>query len=414
MSDESRRLVSLWNDRVITAKKYRDSIAEEKKWQTYIDEFKGIYDVVLGNQLVPPINEVYAYCQSTKANLFDRNPYIAVNAKKTGTIEGAYIWEALLNHDWKEMKIKDEVDLEIDDTILVGHSWNKVGNNVKTSGSGNQLRLESERLFSNRVPWRDMVFNIGTRRIMVDTLWTAQRIYRPTDDVKKDYGARAKDLNGNPLPDVSERIRKDMLYKDDINFSALWEVWDARERKIYLMADETSKDFLEDPKPWPDYLDEFPYQLLSFCEVPDEPYPMSDIAPWNPQILEKIKLFTQMLNHVKRWNRQMIMKKNTLKDQDKDKFQKGIDGSILDAAVSGSQDIQSAFKMLDFGSLPPDIYMALDRLDGVKRNVNGQPEFQQGGITRTSSRTQGELEMIEAVSNREPLPEHCQAFDVPS
>lgn len=399
MTKASEKLLSVWTDRISMGKRHFEQVVEQNKWNTYIDQFKGIYDVVLGNQYVPPLNEVYAYCQSTKASLFQRNPYIACNAKKSGTIEGSYIWEALLNHDWQEMKLKEEVELEIDDATLVGHAWNKVGNNVKTTGSGNELRLESEKLFSNRVSWRDMLFNIGTRRLMVDTLWTAQRIWRPTDDVKKDYGARAAKLNGAALPNIDERIRKDVMYKDDINFSPIWEIWDARERKIYLMSDESNKDFLEDPKDWPDYLDEFPYQLLSFCEVPDEAYPMSDVAPWNPQVLEKIKLFTMMLNHIKRWNRQMIMKKNTLKDQEKDKFEKGIDGSILDAAVSGNQDIQSAFKMLDFGALPPDIYMALDRLDQAMDKIRGQAGFQQGGVTKTQTRTEGELQLIKGGSD---------------
>jgi len=165
------------------------------------------------------------------------------------------------------------------------------------------------------------------------------------------------------------------------------------------MSDETTKDFLEDPKPWPDYLDEFPYQLLSFCETPDEAYPMSDIAPWNPQVLEKIKIFTMALNHMKRWNRQMLMKKGVMGQQEKDKFEKGIDGSILDAKLSGTQDLQSAFKMLDFGSLPPDIYMILDRLDQIMDKVRGQAGFQQGGVTKTQTRTEGELQLIKGGSD---------------
>ena len=399
MSKATEQLLSKWNDRISMGKRYKEQITEQNKWNTYIDQFKGLYDVVLGNTFVPPINEVYAYVQSTKASLFQRNPYIACNAKKTGTVEGSYLWEAILNHDWKELKIKEEVEMEIDDALLVGHAWNKVGNNVTVDGSSNQLRIESEKLFSNRVSWRDMLFNIGTRRLMVDTLWTAQRVWKPTDDVKKAYGARAKHLNGAALPAIDERITKNVLYKDDINFSPIWEIWDARERKIYLMADETSKDFLEDPKPWPDYLDEFPYQLLSFTEVSDEAYPMSDIAPWNPQVLEKIKIFTMALNHMKRWNRQMIMKKGVLKEQDKDKFEKGIDGAILDAAIASNGDLQSAFKMLDFGSLPPDIYMILDRLDQIMDKVRGQAGFQQGGVTKTQTRTEGELQLIKGGSD---------------
>lgn len=413
MGKASQKLLSLWTDRVNTSKKWKEQVVEQNRWETYIQEYEGQYDVVLGNQYVPPINEVYAYIEASKSNLFQNNPYIAVNAKKSSTIEGAVIWEALLNHDWKDLHCKEDVELEITDTILVGHGWNKVGNNVKTSGSGDQLRLESERLYSNRVSWRDMFFNIGCKRPMVDSLWKAQRIYRPTDDLKKEYGSVASKLSGSPFPELSEKIRKDMLYKDDVNFSAIYEVWDARERKVYLMADEHTDDFLEDPRPWPDYLEKDPYDMLSFVEIPDKPYPMSDIAPWNAQILEKIKVFTMILNHVKKGNRQLIMRKGVLKDQEKDKYEKGLDGSILEAAVAANADIQTAFKFLDYGQMPADYYMMLDRLDQVKRSVNGQPEFEQGAGTKTGSRTLGELNLIKGGSaartqrKQDRIESHC-------
>lgn len=411
MGEAATKLLSKWSDRISVSGKWKDSISSDNKWETYPKQYKGIYDVVLGNQYVPPINEIYSYVESSKASLFAQNPYIAVNAKKTGTILGSYIWEAILNHDWSEMHCKEDIELEIDDALLVGHGWNKVGNNVKTTGSGDQLRLESEKFFSNRVSWRDMRFNVGSRRVGVDTLWMAQRIYRPTEDVNKEYGVK---LKGSPYPEVSEKIIKNSLFKDDINFSAMWNIWDARERKSYLMSDETAKDFLEDPKPWPDFLDRFPYQFLSFNEVPDEPYPLPDVAPWNPQVLEKIKIFTMALNHMKRWNRQLIMKKGVMKEQDKDKFMKGLDGTVLDAAVSGNADIQAAFKLLDFGSLPPDIYLILDRLDAYIDKVSGKPAFEQGGRAKTQSRTVGELELIKGGSGArtdrklDKIETHCE------
>lgn len=395
MGEATKKLLSLWDDRISVSGKWKDQIADENKWETYPKQYKGTYDVVLGNQYVPPINEVYSYVESSKASLFANNPYIAVNAKKTGTIMGAYIWEALLNHDWDEMHIKEDVELEIDDALLIGHGWNKVGNNVKTTGSGDQLRIASEKLFSNRVSWRDMRFNVGCRRVGVDTLWMAQRIYRPTEDVNKDYSVK---LKGSPYPEIGQKIIKNALFKDDVNFSALWEIWDAREQKVYLKSDEDNKDFLVDPRGWPDCLDEFPYDFLSLNEMPDEPYPLPDVAPWNPQVLEKIKIFTMALNHMKRWNRQLLMKKGVLKEQDKDKFEKGLDGSILDAAVSGNMDIQSAFKLLDFGSLPPDIYLILDRLDAYIDKISGKPAFEQGGRSKTQSRTVGELELMKGGS----------------
>lgn len=412
MADQETKLVKRWLDRLATSKKWRDQVRDDANWEKYVDEYKGKYDVVLGNIYIPPINEVYAYTQATIANLFFQNPYIAVNAKKTGTILGAYIWEAILNYWWRELKIKDEVELEIIDTIHIGHGWNKTGVNVKTSGSGDQLRLLRDSYFATRVSWRDMLVNVGCRRPPKDCLWIAQRIYRPTDDVKKDYGRPAAKLNGAPHPSIDEQYRKNIIYKEDINFSAIHEVWDARERKIYLIADENGDSFLEDPRPWPDWLEEYPYEMLQWNDVPDEPYPMSDIHTFNPQILETIKVFTQMLNHVKRWNRQMIIKKGTMTATEIDKFEKGIDGAILSAVTTG--DIQTAFKALDFGSLPPDIYMVLDRLTQLKASINGQPEFERGSMTKTSTRTIGELQLMKGGSGArtdrklDRIERHCE------
>jgi hypothetical protein len=397
MADKEAKEVQKWQDRISVSRKWRDQVSSENNWEKLLDQLDGKFDVVLGNTPVPPINEMFAYKDATLANLFYRDPYIAVNAKKDASIEASYILEAAVNYYWRELKIKEEIELQITDALFIGHAWNKVGVDVKTSGSGDQLKLEKDALFSNRVSWRDMFMNVGCQKPTKDNLWIAQRIYRPTDDIKKDYGKIAAKINGSAHPNVDEKYKKNILFKEDFNYSAIYEIWDARERKIYLICDEIMDGFLENPKPWPDYLDEFGYQFLSFHDIPDRPYPQSDVGPWEPQVKEKIKIFTQMLNHIKRWNRQLISKKGALPSSEWDKFEKGIDGSILHANTTG--DIQASFKMIDFGALPPDIYMALDRIDAIIRKVSGMPEFAFGGSTRTQSRTEGELQMIKGGSD---------------
>lgn len=406
--------VARWHDRISVSQRRRDYVAEENNWERYFDELKGKYDVVLGNTQVPPIGEMFAYKDTLLSNLYYQDPYIAVNARKNATIQSAYILEAGVNHLWKELKLKQDIELEITDAIFVGHAWNKVGNNTKTSGSGDQLKIVEDNIYANRVSWRDMLFNIGARNPPKDCLWMSQRIYRPTEDVKRDYGRVAKSLGGSSYPSIDVKYMKNILYKEDFNYSAIHEIWDSREKKIFTIADELRDRYLEDPKPWPDYIDEFPYQFLAFHEIPDEPFPQSDVAPWEPQVKEKIKVFTMMLNHVKRWNRQLVIKKGTMTPQELDKFEKGMDGAILLAATNG--DIQEAFKTLDFGPLPPDIYMVIDRIDGVIRSTRGQAEFDQGGVTKTSTRTEGELGIIQAGGKtrsgrkQDRVERHCEAI----
>lgn len=383
--------VARWHDRLSVSRRWLEQTSDQNNWRTYLEELKGKYDVVLGNIQVPPIGEIFAYKDAMLSNLYYRDPYIAINPKKDATIMGAYILEAGVNHLWGELKLKPDIELEITDTITVGHGWNKVGNNTKTAGTGEDFQVIEDSIYSNRVSWVDMLMNVGCKRPTYDNIWLGQRIYKPTEQVKKQYGSVAKKLNGSTYPSLDLKYMKNVLYHEDFNYSTIYEVHDIENRQILTLCDELRDVYLEDPKPWPEWLDEFPYQFMSFHEIPDEAYPQSDVAPWEPQVKEKIKVFTMMLNHVKRWNRQMVVMKGTMGLQELDKFEKGIDGAIL---MANKGDVQSAFKLLDFGSLPPDIYMVLDRLDQVIDRVRGQPQFMQGGVTKTSTRTEGELQMV--------------------
>lgn len=384
--------VARWQDRLSVSRRWLDQTASQNSWRDYQEELKGHYDVVLGNIQVPPINEVFAFKDSMLSNLYFRDPYITVNAKKDATILSSYLFEAGINHLWKELKLKDDIELEITDALIVGHAWHKVGNNTKTAGTGENLQIVEDNIYANRVSWQDMLMNVGCKRPTRDNMWIAQRIYKPTDQVKEQYGRAAKSLNGSTYPTLDQKFMKSISYKEDFNYSAIYEVHDMQNRMIYTLCDELHDKFLEDPKPWPDWLKEYQYQFLSFHEIPDEPYPQSDVAAWEPQVKEKIKLFTMMLNFAKRWNRQMVIRTGAMGLQELDKFEKGVEGAILQAKASG--DLQSAFKMLDWGSMPPDFFMLLDRLDALIDRIRGQSQFMQGGVTKTSTRTEGELQLI--------------------
>ena len=154
---------------------------------------------MLGNTQVPPLPEMFSYNDSMLSNLYYKDPYIAVNAKKDATIESATLLEAGVNHLWSELKCKDDVELCITDTLFCGHSWFKVGNNTKTQGEGNNLKVVEDSIYANRVSWRDMYMNVVCKQMGKDNLWIGQRIYRPTEDVKKDY-PRAKNISGSTYP----------------------------------------------------------------------------------------------------------------------------------------------------------------------------------------------------------------------
>lgn len=392
---EEAKEVSLWQDRINTGKKEQDLWAEESGAKRFIQEYKGNYGIVFNTRTkkvpIPPINDVFAFVQSDIASTYNRDPYITVNAK-AGTTKGAAFWEVILNYYWRVLKNKEELEYEIIDKDLVGHAWHKVGYTANSVGVGDSLQIEDESIYSSHVYWKDIVFNVGSKRPPVDSQWIAQRLVLPLSEIKKRYKA-ARNLEGTASPDVQEDTYKKSPYKDDIKVGIIWEIWDAQKKEVLLIAEGLKDKFLQPKKPWPDYLKEFPFLMYWDFAVPESAYPMSAIAPWEPQILEEMILMGSAVNHAKRWNRQTFVKNGTIDDNSLDKYERGDDGAII-TYNGDSADI----KFADFGQLPTDFYLLMDRLQATKRSLNFQPEFRRGGTTKTQSRTVGELNLIEAGS----------------
>jgi hypothetical protein len=375
------RDVAFWQERIGIAKKSQDDWAEQSGAKRFIKEYKGDYGIVFHGRNkkipIPPINEVFAYTQADIATTYNRDPYITVNPH-AGTPKAAAFWEVILNYYWRVLENKEELEYEILDKDLVGYAWHKVGTN-------------QGKLFSNYVSWKDVVWNIDAKRPPSDCIWMAHRIVRPLFEIKKLYPT-AKGLEGTPNPDIDDDTFRKSSNKDDIKVGVLWEVWDSESRTKFIVAEGMKDRYLEKPTAWPEFLTRFPFRMYWDFAVPGSARPMSAIAPWEAQILEEMILMGQALNHAKRWNRQVFVKGGTIDDNALDKFERGDDGAII--TVNGNMD-QGSFQFADFGQLPTDFYLLMDRLQAIKRNINGQPEFVRGGVTKTGSRTIGELQLLQ-------------------
>lgn len=386
--------VGLRHERISIAKKCHDDWVTESGAKRFCDEYKGKFELEFMGRVkpykVPPINDVFAYVQSDIAAIYNRDPYISV-VPKAGTVVGAKLLEVSLNYEWRELKTKEEMEYEIVDKDLIGFAWHKVGHTVQSVGTGEQLKILSQTLYSKRVDWRDVLWNIGARRPPFDCQWMAERITRPLADIKAKY-PNAKNLKGTQHPDIKDDDYKKSVYKDDIEVCVYYEIWDARDKMIYLVADGLKEQYLDAPRPWPEYLDEFPFLMYWDFLVPGSPRPMSAIAPWEEMILLKMVILASAANHVKRWNRQMIVNNGAIDENALDKFEQGVDGAVL--TNNGNGKLDENVKIMDYGQLPTDFYQLVDKFDAIARYVNGQPEFLRGGVTKTPTRTEGELQII--------------------
>lgn len=384
--------VGLWHERISMAKRDQDRWADESGAKRFIKEYKGDYGIVFHGRNrkfpVPPINEVFAYVQSDIATTYNRDPYITVNAE-AGSVRGAAFWEVILNYYWRVLKTKEELEYEILDKDLVGYGFHKVGYTADSIGDGENAKIESETIYSSYVSWRDVLWNVGSKRPPTDCIWMAQRVVKPINEIKKMFPS-AKGMEGVPMPNVETETYKKTPYKDDIKVGVIWEIWDKEKMQVLLIAEGLKDRYLAPPRPWPEYKKDFPFRMYWDFAVPDSSRPMSAIAPWEPQILEEMIIMGSAINHAKRWNRQAFVKNGTIDENSLDKYERGDDGAII-TYNGDSADI----KFADFGQLPTDFYLLMDRLQSIKRNINGQPEFVRGGVTKTGTRTVGELQMMQ-------------------
>lgn len=385
--------VGLWMERIDLGKKELERFAEDSGANRFVKEYRGDFGLVFQGRTrkipVPPINEVFAYVQADIATTYNRDPYITVNAT-AGTPKGAALWETIVNYWWRKLNSKEELEYEILDKDLIGYAWHKVGHNVSSIGKDDALEIKEERLFSNWVNWRDVIWNIGAKRPPHDCQWIAQRIVMPLEKIKKLY-PNAKGLEGCVNPDVKEDTFKKTTYKDDIKVGILWEIWDAENRKVRLLAEGLKDKYLAPVKDWPEFLNKFPLTMYWDFLVPGRSQPMSAIAPWEAQLLEEMILLGQSINHSKRWNRQLFYNGAEIDENAMDKFERGDDGAMIRVnGKLGSEDLRFA----DFGQLPTDFYLLMDRLKQLRVSISGQPDFVRGGITKTGTRTVGELNLL--------------------
>lgn len=93
--------------------------------------------------------------QTDISYLYFRDPYITLRPTKSATAKGAAILETAINYYWRTLNQKEEIESQLIDADLVGHAWNK---------DGYYVQGQEEGMYSMKVSWRDVIFNVGSRR----------------------------------------------------------------------------------------------------------------------------------------------------------------------------------------------------------------------------------------------------------
>lgn len=406
-----------WYDRIHRAEDIRRKVAAQYGWDRIRRELKGEYKSVIGGLKgtpVIPVNLAHAFIRTAVPSLYFRDPRFAVNPLGRQYIDRAKIVEPIMNYKWRVLGMKREMRKVLGDTLgPYGHGWMKCGytaeaEEVKKKKKSDdpqyetQTVLKGESIWAYRVSPNKVTFN-NDEAIdpPYDCRWIAHELLKPLDTVKRMFPGNddlkgsflttyeaAKDTDGNRMGTYTGSNKDQSYDKSGIQMVRLYEVTDMDTGTIQLLAEDYYKP-LVDPKSFPYKFKGFNWSMLKFNEVNDEPYPYSDLYAAEPQIWEIIKLLSMALNHVKRFNRQLVAKKGQIDETEKAKLMQGIDGNLIET-LDGTPP-----NAIQYPQLQPDIYNILDRLQMIFDSIVGQSAFDRGSTTQTKTRTLGEVKDIQ-------------------
>lgn len=417
--------VTAWLRTLNAAERFRDKIGEEAGWKRFIDEFKGNWAWLQQTVKIAlvPINLVYAYVKTEIARLYFRDPWISVNAKHKESVGGSQIGEQAINYTWGDLKLKSEMKACLLEGLVVGHSWMKTGyvaefGTVESQpaeprkGPGRPKKtevdpseyLKSENVFAYHVPYDNVVFDTSaTYPPQHHARWMAHKIVKPLRAIKKSGlykhadeirpSASVESPNVTGFAGTGDQVEEN---KDVVN-AILWEIYNLDDLKVLTVSPGCEYKLREID--YPDYLFDgeknpfLPFDMLAFNPIIGSVYPLSDVAPHEPQIIELIKMQAIELNHLKRWNRQIFTSPDFFSKEEEEKFIQGNDGAVIKVNTTAGASLESNFYIPPYAPVQQDVYGVWNQVFDVWKNVAGQSSTERGAAEKNSTRTLGELRL---------------------
>ncbi len=198
--------------------------------------------------------------------------------------------------------------------------------------------------------------------------WVAEEFYRPLADVLDDDRYKVpSDLPASHILDplTGTTVVSPARYQQtepqqgdhDVERVRLFEIWDKKERKVFILADTYDGIVREQDDVW-DLPNFFPYDRLTFNPISDEHYSTSDAMYIERQQLEINDERTQLQKHRVRENLKILVKRGAMREEELQKLQSG-DPLVIAQVDAKEGDIRAAIMVPSF-TMSQDIWRAGD------------------------------------------------------
>ena len=428
-SDRLKRLSQEINRSI----KWRDDSRRDDLWKRMIDLYRGKHYKSMSREDRMVINMAFATKNVIAPSIAVNNPKFVVSARKPEGAAQAVITEEVLNYMWRTHKYQDEFRLAVDDFLVCGHGWLKVGykatkppevkepnTNEARSAEGVDDRdetvegnVESEmnmledddRPFIERLSPFDVYVDPDARNPK-EMKWIAQRVRRLVSDVRVDsrYDKKIrKDVNGTAVSRWSSedgRDGRDVVDDPDTSpyaYVDVWEYYDLRRNEVSTFVRNQTDGFLIAPKPIP-FPFGHPFVMIRNYEVPDHFYPMGELESIEELQYELNNTRSQMMNHRKRFARKWLYDKEAFDTDGIKALESDEDNTMVPIDTNGQMDIQKAVAPMPSIGTPPDFYNQSELIQQDMDRVSGTSDYMRGA-TANIRRTATEAAMIQDAMN---------------
>lgn len=433
-------LLAFYQNELKRSKNWRTSKTTnyDKAWKRYIDLYQGKYLDGDPSTDALVINMVFATVNVMAPAVAINNPRFVVNARSPDSAPQAIITEEVLNWLWRTYDYQREFRLSINDWLLAGHGWVKVGYKwtkppeVKPAdtetNTGDEVdagpeegiddredkegNVESEmnmwdedRPFIERVSIFDMFVDPDARHPK-EMRWIAQRTWRPVQDVQVDsryQTAARKKVSGSSWSrwdDGDARDSGDKPNPGAIRFCEVIEFYDLKRYKVCTFCPTTDEQdeavYLIKPTSMP-YAFGHPFVMLRNYEIPDHFYPIGDVAQIESLQLELNETRTQMFNYRKKFRRAWAYAKDRLDQDGLDAMQSERDNVFI--PIQGDGDPGGAIVAMPAIISPPEFFDQSAMISEDIDRVSGVSDYQRGSPQQQIRRTATEAAMIQDAAN---------------
>ena len=413
--------------------KWRDDARRDDLWKRMIDLYRGKHYKSMSREDRMVINMAFATKNVIAPSIAVSNPKFVVSARKPEGAAQAVITEEVLNYMWRTHKYQDEFRLAVDDFLVCGHGWLKVGYKatkppeVKEPNTnedrvaegvddrdetviGNvesemNLLEDDDRPFVERLSPFDVYVDPDARNPK-EMKWIAQRVRRLVSDVRVDsrYDKKIrKDVSGTAVSRWSSedgRDGRDAVDDPDTSpyaYVDVWEYYDLRRNEVSTFVRNSTDGFLIAPKPIP-FPFGHPFVMIRNYEVPDHFYPMGELESIEELQYELNNTRSQMMNHRKRFARKWLYDKEAFDSDGIKALESDEDNTMVPIDTNGQMDIQKAVAPMPSIGTPPDFYNQSELIQQDMDRVSGTSDYMRGA-TANIRRTATEAAMIQDAMN---------------